>query len=67
MQMIDGEMLCPLIDISPTNDSTQLCMKVLYVQWNPSIVATIGERLFGHYRGVATSQEFFCFYAQQLE
>ena len=31
------------------------------IQWNPSIVATIGERLFGHYRGVATFQGFFVF------
>ena len=29
------------------------------VQWNPSIVATIGERPSGLYRGVATSQGFY--------
>ena len=35
------------------------------LQWNPSIVATIGERPSGLYRGVATSQGFLydCFYS----
>ena len=42
--------------IGITDSSCFMCM---YIQWNPSIVATIGERLFGHYRGVATSQGFF--------
>ena len=30
------------------------------VQWNPSIVATIGERNFVLYRGVALSQGLIC-------
>ena len=34
---------------------------LIHIQWNPSIVATVGERLFGHYRGVVTSQGFFVF------
>ena len=37
------------------------------IQWNPSIVAAIGERLFGHYRGVATSQGFLSLYKTKLE
>ena len=36
-----------------------MCLEILGLQWNPSIVATIGERLFGHYRGVAASQGVF--------
>ena len=38
------------------------CMCIIYsnvIQWNPSIVATIGERPSGLYRGVATSQGFY--------
>ena len=26
------------------------------IQWNPSIMATIGTKDFGHYRGVTTNQ-----------
>ena len=26
------------------------------IQWNPSITATIGTRIFGRFRGVATNQ-----------
>ena len=29
------------------------------VQWNPSVVATVGTKDFGHYRGVATNQGFY--------
>ena len=32
------------------------------LQWNPSIMATIGTKDFGHYRGVATNQEFYKYY-----
>ena len=31
----------------------------IYIQWNPSIVATIRDQPFGLYRGVATSQGLF--------
>ena len=36
------------------------------IKWNPSIVATIGEQPFGHYRGVATSQGFLFLYSNKL-
>ena len=36
-----------------------ICLLPLRIQWNPSIVATIGERPSGLYRGVATSQGFY--------
>ena len=32
---------------------------MISVQWNPSVVATVGTKDFGHYRGVATNQEFY--------
>ena len=32
------------------------------IQWNPSIMATIGTEDFGHYRGVATNQGFYKYY-----
>ena len=31
-------------------------MTVSYVQWNPSITATIGTRIFGRFRGVAANR-----------
>ena len=32
------------------------------IQWNPPIMATIGTKDFGHYRGVATNQGFYKYY-----
>ena len=29
------------------------------IQWNPCIMATIGTKDFGHYRGVVTNQGFY--------
>ena len=29
---------------------------VILIQWNPSITATIGTRIFGRFRGVAANQ-----------
>ena len=41
------------------NDLSISNYQLFRLQWNPSIVATIGERPSGLYRGVATSQGFY--------
>ena len=32
------------------------------IQWNPSIMATIGTKDFGHYRGVTTNQGVYKYF-----
>ncbi len=33
---------------------------IIYIQWNPSIAATLGEQHFGRYIGVAFIEGLFC-------